>query len=503
LQVKNKKTLVSGADGFVSSYLSAHIQWIILIGILLSIKGSIFYLDSLPMFFLGDSASYITTALHGWIPPDRSFLYGFVIRFITIFSHSLTSLIAFQVFLSALTSFFAAYALEHYFFVRRKLAFAIGVLCAIEPLQLLYERYVMTETMSLFVFVIYMLWIFQYLEKPKLSSMVILQIIGTALISLRLSFLPLILLNTFILPLLAVPFSKRIIHAQSNKWSAKFMTFLHKGRLTIVTLHLVISISSVFFIHSAYKQLNGFLIGYPPAYQYQSGIFLLGDWAPVIKPDDLPYPELAATVFGKLRYDITDRNTREAQRWMVGGLISNLNKTIPNALEADNIAKETAINALQRDPVGIAYLAAQGFSDYWDWGQLEKSMIKDQGGKRELPELLLQALQENFDLDAESFPTLKTLTNTYYFSAGPWYLFLLCTPALSLFSLFFCENKLRKNFFEILLATSISVIVASVLIERPTIRYLHPLGWLFFLILGAMMERLLVSMSCNKLVLHS
>lgn len=85
----------------------------------------------------------------------------------------------------------------------------MGVLCVIEPLQLLYERFVLTETVSLFVFTLYMFFIFKYLEKAKLSSIVIIQIVGIVLISLRLSFLPFVMFNAFILPLLVMPLLRR------------------------------------------------------------------------------------------------------------------------------------------------------------------------------------------------------------------------------------------------------------------------------------------------------
>lgn len=500
MQFSNRKLLIhSTRIKLLYLYIAVHVQWIIFIGVVLCIKGVILYFDSLPMFFLGDSQSYLATALNGWIPNDRSFVYGFVIRFIAVYSHSLTVLIAFQVLISTLTALFAAYSLERFFCVRRKIAFTMGMLCAIEPLQLLYERYVLTETVSLFIFAIYMLLLFNYLEKPRISSMVFIQVIGTALISLRLSFLPFILFNAFIIPLFAIPFFRRSVPAPLKKGSSKSKgLFSRKKWMTTAALHVTVSLAATFFLHSAYKQLNGFLVNAPPEYQYQSGFFLLADWAPVVKAEDLPYPGLSGVVFSNLRFDLTDRSTRGAQRWMVGGLISNIKNTLPDTLEADKVAKRTAINALKRDPRGVVFLAAQGFADYWDRENLEKCMMVDRGGNRELPPGLLQVLQENFDLDAESFPTLQTLTNSYYFAVWPWYLFLLLTPLCALFSLFFCDVNLFRQFCIIFIATSVLVIVASVLIERPTIRYLHALEWLFVLILGSVTERLLTLTKGNN-----
>ena len=487
----------------ISSYSASHTTWIIFVAIVLCIKGAILYLDSSPMFFLGDSESYIATALSDWIPGDRSFIYGFVIRCIAVFTRSLTAFVAFQVLLSTFTALFAAYALEHFFYVRRKLAFIMGILCAIEPLQLLYERFVLTETISLFIFAIYMLLVFNYLKKPKLSSMVIIAGIGTLLISLRLSFFPITLFNACILPLLAIPSFRHNAPTQLKKDSSQVKNTLPPySWLTTIALHVVVSLTATFFLHSAYKQLNGFLVNAPPAYQYESGFFLLADWAPIVKPEDFPSTGLSVMVFGNLQFDLNDRSTRGLQRWAAGGLISNIQNAISNSFEAERVAKRTAINALKRDPFGLAALTALGFADYWNMGKLKKCMITDRGSDRELPPRLLQAVQENFSLDVENFHKLKTYTNSYYFAAWPWYLFLLCTPFLALFSLLFCDPKLLRHLFIIFIATSALVVIASVLVERPTVRYLHALGWLFVFILGPIAERLLTLIKCNK-SLHS
>ena len=484
----------------ISRYLTSHIQWIIFIGIVIFIKVTIFYLDPFPMFFLGDSQSYITTALNSWIPPDRSFVYGFVIRVIAVSTHSLKILVAFQVFLSTFTALLATYSLERFFYVSRKLAFTMGIFCAIEPLQLLYERYVLTETLSLFVLAIYMFLIFKYLEKPKLSLMVVIQIIGTVLISVRLSFLPLTVFNAFLLPLLNIQFFRGNSSFQPKNYAINsFYNPLRKKWLMKTTLHLIVSLVTMFSFHSGYKQLYGFLFKGPPTYLYHSGFFLLADWAPVAKPEDLPYPKLFAKIFGNVLFDLTDRNTRVNQRWSNGGLISNINTSFPDPLEAEWVAKRTAINALKRDPFGVATLAVQGFLDYWNKEKLKKCMFSDRGGDRELPQELLQTLKDNFGIDAESFPTIKTLTNTYYFFAWPGYLILLCTPFFALFCLFFCHVKLRKYFCIIFIATFALVIIASALIERPTIRYLHALEWLFIFILGFSMKRFLTILNGNKI----
>lgn len=49
-----------------------------------------------PSFHFGDSGAYLTTALIKWIPPDRSFIYGFLLRPLVLSSHALGPVIAFR-----------------------------------------------------------------------------------------------------------------------------------------------------------------------------------------------------------------------------------------------------------------------------------------------------------------------------------------------------------------------------------------------------------------------
>ena len=56
-------------------------------------------LDPLPKLFMGDSASYLHTALSGGVPRDRSFLYGYIIRWSSLWAGLLASVLILQAFL--------------------------------------------------------------------------------------------------------------------------------------------------------------------------------------------------------------------------------------------------------------------------------------------------------------------------------------------------------------------------------------------------------------------
>ncbi len=163
--------------------------------LVLSLKGMLLFLDPIPKLFLGDSGWYLLTAAQGVIPADRSFTYGYVIRLVTLWSDTLTPLLCLQTALSAASAILLAYGLHTYCTVATPVAFGSGLLCALEPLQLLYERYVIAETLSLFFFVVYLLSSLRYLRQPRLRALCLVQLLGIVTVSLRLSFLSVVLVN--------------------------------------------------------------------------------------------------------------------------------------------------------------------------------------------------------------------------------------------------------------------------------------------------------------------
>ena len=167
-------------------------------------------------------------------------------------------------------------------------------------------------------------------------------------------------------------------------------------------------------------------------------------------------------------------------------------------VEANNVAKETALNALKRDPIGIFKLAVAGYLDYWDIERL-RIQAKSDRGDRYLPKEMLKSLRENFSLAGEDLPFLKTFTNRYFLNALPWYLFLLCMPFLAFVNLLICSRETRRYVFIVFVASSVIISLASSLIEGPTVRYLHAEGWLSFLILGSWFEWLRIKLMSRKL----
>lgn len=457
------------------------------------IKLAIYFHDHTPMFFLEDSASYISTAFYGTIPPDRSFAYGFLIKLVTIFTNSINSLILMQVLLSASSTIFLVYVLINFCAVSQKIASLLGILCALEPLQLLYERHVLTECSALFFLSLYVVLALHYLKETKLILIAWVQVVGVILISLRLGYLPIVLLNTTLLPILALyPITKNTAVLQQPIPEVVPRSLGHgKGRQTlskILVLHLLVSGGVSYTLHTAYKTINGHLSNAPPAYSYWSGFVELAFWAPLVKPIDFPRQELVDKIFAgtTIPLDINKRHQRYGHFAREGGIPNQIRLAVGDTAKAEQLAGQTAKNIFMRDPLGVISLYFLTYSDYWRIKYLKKMMILDRE-PHPLPATFAYELQKNLNLDARNFPLLQTITTRYYFKAWPWYLFLLCSPALAVLT-FFCLRYVFANGAILILIISIFLVLSAC--HLAVVRYLHPLGWFVFLLLGPIIDHM-------------
>src|SRR5947207_8804073 len=76
-------------------------------------------------------------------------------------------------------------------------------MCALDPCQLVWERYVMTETFSLLVYVLVLYWSLAYLRDRRLWQLAVVQALSVLLIGFRMSFLLVVQACTILLPLIA------------------------------------------------------------------------------------------------------------------------------------------------------------------------------------------------------------------------------------------------------------------------------------------------------------
>ena len=225
----------------------------------LALKAIILIADPNPQLFLGDSASYLNTAITGAIPPDRSYLYGYVIRWICDTSGSLFSLLLVQTLASSISAGLLGWILRRFLEAPAFLASACTLAYSLDPLQLLYDRFVMAETFSLFAAMVFVTLLLLFVDTGRKRLLVFASFAGVLSVALRISFLPPVVALSFAAPVI------RFFH------SARDHDLNFKKRLNAAFRSLTVVAISYFSLHTGYKLLTGRLAGAPPAYQYADG----------------------------------------------------------------------------------------------------------------------------------------------------------------------------------------------------------------------------------------
>src|SRR5262249_50105412 len=143
----------------------------------------------------------------------------------------------------------------------------------------------MTETFSLFVYVLVLYWSLAYLRDRRLWQLAVVQALSVVLIGFRMSYLLVVQACTILLPLIA--FARCRLPALRNRLEARAPD---ARILTTASMHVMASIAMMFVMHGAYKYANGWLSKREPAYLYDAGAHLVAVWAPILEPSDASDP---------------------------------------------------------------------------------------------------------------------------------------------------------------------------------------------------------------------
>ncbi len=458
-------------------------------GVLVLATKLVFWIyDPWPMVFMGDSATFIHTAYTGLVPCGRSFLYGFLVWLFAVKPHSFYCLVAIQVAVSAVTAILLTHALKKYFATHNSTSILIGLLLALDPMQLMYERFVLTETFSLLVFAVYCIQVFAYLKSPAIWRLVLIQLMSVLLIGLRLSFLIPVLVNVLLVPLLgSYVIGKRALVGPYKH--SLFRSWVKKPAWCLMLTHLAVSLLAAFLFHQGYQRLNGHLSHKPPAYQYFDGFWLVSAWAPVLRPEDSPYPKIAELIAQGDEYRLHDIYVRNGQRFGPLGFVGRLLKIEPNVVLANKYSREIALNALKRDPLGVVKLATNTYS-FWGRKDMIGVMLRDDEGFSPVKDPKeLEAVARRMDLPVSVFQKV-TLTKRYHAFSAFWYYCLLHAPLLPLLAILVRrdESRLLSLF---LLITSVSIFVTTCALSTQAVyRYAHPFSFVFLLSAGVFLDGL-------------
>lgn len=449
------------------------------VGILL-LKFLLFALDPSPKLYMGDSGSYIWTALSGWIPEDRSYLYGFVIRWTSVWTGSLTWLLYLQLFLSAVACILFAAIMRDSFRLPARWAQAGGFVCALDPLQLLYERYVMAEAVSLCLYAGVLYFAFRYVHRRQLRDLVAVQAISVLLIAFRMSFLLLVQIDTLLLPLLA--FSGIVL----SSFRGKLPKADSRGRaLRTCGGHLLVSIAAMWALHTGYKELTGRLAHREAAYLHSTGISLLAAFSPLLEPADSPDPALADVIRHGDEFELKTFSLRNSQHYSPGRLIDRLSKLEPDPATANQLAKQTAMHALFRDPLGVAGLAWQTYAIYWNVGAMKSCATSDFSFDNPPGDGLVADLASRFHFVLNKHNRTQSFLQRYYVGAWPYYFLILVAPVFALLAL--VRRSGRED--AVLLFIHISLMLAvTMLFGGESVRYFQPISYAMLLAIALLVR---------------
>ena len=465
---------------YTAFFADAH--WWLFCFLIVALNFLLLAFDPLPKLFMGDSESYLWTAWSGWMPPDRSFLYGYVIRWSSLWTESLTSLLILQAFLGAIMAILVALVCRWIFGLVSGLSYLFGVLCSLDPLELVWERYVMTETISLFFYVLVLLFSFLYLKQRRLWQLAIVQILSLLVISFRMSYLLVVQVSAFLLPLIAF-----LPEIRAAFWK-HFAALLKTSAIRSAGLHLAFSVLLMFVLLQGYRQLNGRLAGREPALLHNSGLSVLTTWAPVLKPTDSTDPRLSEVIAEGDQFRLNDLWARDGQLYSPGGLVDRWKQIEPNAAISNQVAKQTALHALWRCPLGVATLGAKTFLGYWDFKRIHRQ-AKHELGKalNNWPKKRIWNVATHFRLspppprDAKKY----TLLQRYFLRSQPYYYVVLLSPFACVGLIFLVS----EGYVSLLLLHSwILFGTVTILSKAASVRYLQPMSLLTILIFAALMK---------------
>ena len=472
---------IAGAPASYTRFFTDAHWWLFCL-LILVLNFLLLAFDPLPKLFMGDSEAYLWTALSGWIPPDRSFLYGYVIRWSSLWTETLTSLLILQAFLGAVTAILVTIICRSIFGLASRLSYLFGLLCSLDPLQLVWQRYVMTETVSLFFYVLMLLFSFLYLRQRRLWQLAVLQILSVFVISFRMSYLLVVQMSALFLPLIA--FLPEILAAVRKHSS----TLLMASGLKSAGLHLVFSILLMLVLQQGYRQLNGRLAGREPAYLHNSGLAILTTWAPALKPTDSPDPRLAELIAEGEQFRLNDIWSRDRQLYAPGHLVDRWKQIEPNAAISDQVAKQTALHALWRRPLGVATLGAETFLGYWDFKRIHRQAKLELGkALNNWPKERIWNVGTHFRLSPPPPEDAKryTLLQRYFLRSQPYYCIVLLSPFACIGLIFLVS----EGYVSLLLLHSwILFGTVTILSKAASVRYLQPMSLLTILIFAAFVQ---------------
>ncbi len=424
--------------------------WGVLVACLI-VKVGILLLDDRVRVFLGDSSTYLWSAISLDIPADRSYVYPLLIRATAGMSGSIMTLLWLQTLCGVATSMMIYGILRRAFAVSLWASAGAALLVALDPSQLFYERMVMTESVSTCVLVATLYAAFAYLRCRQIRYLALCIGLGLLLASLRAALVPFALTIGPVTVLLA--YRNESIRACARA--------------------LLLAIVATWACHSAYQHAYGSLTHSRPGYIHYAGFFRLGLVAPLVTPASFDGTGLDPSLLEEVKIPLYDPRSREAQIWHAGGLIDVLNQHA--GPRAYRIANQVATNAIKNDPVGVVRLGLQTLGEYFNGAYYHERLMSDLGADRRTDEVTLERLKTRFSYDATGVAQTPSPVFNYFAETSEWLVCCLFSLLpLSMLVIVLCRRR-HTNEGILLGLVGIGLVVGHTLCSHIiSFRYLHP-----------------------------
>lgn len=420
-------------------------------------------LDPSLRFFLGDSGSYLHTAITGWIPPDRSFLYGWLIAATALPAKSAFALVALQTVFGVLSALLLYAWLAFGLRVRVAWAMAAAALLAVEPAQWFYERMMMAEATGLLAFVLFFGALSLYVASGRWRWIALYAALGALVVALRISLLAVVLPLCVLAPVVRAACVREADRGRPLVAGLRF------------ALHFVLAAGLTLVAHNQYKQWYGRLNQSEPDYTAHTGMFRLGLVVPLVKPEHFRNTGVSPDVLGEVRYPLDDPRAREAQLWMAGGLFDVLRRHSP---DPERVARKLSIRAARDNPFGLVKMGLSTAADYFD-RDIVLARLHDDQGDRAIHPSMLEDLRRHLRYDARGLEKRDTPAPRWFAIGTPWLVACLFGLApLALASLWLGWKSPRRPLRVLLALASLGLVAAQLLFSHiVSLRYLHPLPW--------------------------
>jgi hypothetical protein len=431
--------------------------------VLLALVKSIQFAIDPQVLFFHDSGAFILNGMGLAFLPHRSYVYGALLRLVAVPFHSLRVIVAMQIIMGGLTAWLMAVALVRFMQVRAWIAILAALAFAIDPVQIVHEHLVMSETAALLVMATFLVAALKYLQDPSPRWLVILSFLGVLLVSLRIVYLPAVLAAAVLLPV-----------------SAYFSSSARRPR--VLAIALVASCGSAALFHLGYRYLTGWLAGREPAYHYMTGFFLLASVAPIIESGDTGDARVASAIMAQNMsgFPLASRASRSDQLWAPEGFVARLTTIFGgDEREADQAAQRLARAAIQRNPLGFLKLGLENYLSFWGGVLYVRSSLEWENGSQLPPAANAHeasVIRSVFGVDVSNQHTLRTPSRRYHILARHWSLFLLASPFLAGLALWLGPANPRGT--ALLLGWNCLLLAATCFGAVSTVyRYLHPFSF--------------------------